>query len=230
MISFSTCMPALSLLILSSTAVAIPPDPSSFPEFSLSDATPHLIIATVSAGKYLPEFAECGKPDVICIDPPPFWFSARIAKLVYGEAVGDHLKIATTSHYGMDSFLESVGDRAILIALVSNGDRYVMPRYASADLAQDRSGNFHLLLLEKRAPSWLPCAAWEMRREVQPVDFREDISLRGENAGYRQRQAPDMFRRVGKKTVPRYAIPMDLLSTRLSEIAPTAHEMACARE
>ena len=193
MISFSTCMPALSLLILSSTAVAIPPDPSSFPEFSLSDATPHLIIATVSAGKYLPEFAECGKPDVICIDPPPFWFSARIAKLVYG-------------------------------------DRYVMPRYASADLAQDRSGNFHLLLLEKRAPSWLPCAAWEMRREVQPVDFREDISLRGENAGYRQRQAPDMFRRVGKKTVPRYAIPMDLLSTRLSEIAPTAHEMACARD
>ena len=215
---------ASALGFYASVAFAAPP--KQFPIFDRESAKPILVVATVRPGKYLPEFAECSNPDTICMDPPPFWFSARVKSVVHGTKTPSRLDVATTSHYGM-SELELLGSQPLLLSLLTNGSEFVMPRYAMAALTEDKQGNLHVLVIRPQPIWWLPCSVTELRQEISPDDFPGDIEIPMDEAEIYTKESPELFRVTATGATPIYAIPVSRIGAHLDSLAPTGSQMAC---
>jgi hypothetical protein len=215
----------ISLGLISTLAYAT--EPSRFPLFPREAAAPKVVVATATAGEYLPMFDECADPDVICMDPPPFWFNADIESVVYGEDVASKLQVATTSHYGMSDMIEIAGSEPSLIALLTDGKDYIMPRYAMAGLEKSKDGRWYLLVLSREPISWLPCSAWNLKQEVFAEDFPGGLDMDTEDVGSFRDSAPELFHPTTTGVAPRYAIDIARLSTHLTSLAPTTEQMRC---
>lgn len=216
-----------AMLALGACTSTVASEPDRFPEFSREHAEPGVVVASVRQGKYLPDFEECKRPDVICMDPPPFWFHAEVLSTVHGDEIGDTLMVATTSHYGMENFVDAASGSPVLLALLSHEGRYVMPRYASADLARDKHGELHLLVLRRQPLHWLPCSTWSLKKQILADDFPGSISLSRSDASYLLDDAPELFVDAKGRIVPRYAIALRDLKAHLDARAPTAAQMQC---
>lgn len=220
-------LPRLAAITLGfSVPIACAAPPKHFPAFTRESAKPVLVVATVRPGKYLPEFSECSNPNTICMDPPPFWFKARVMSVVHGTSTQRRLNVATTSHYGM-SELELLGSQPLLISLLTDGNEFVMPRYAMAGLTEDKQGNLYMLVLRSQPIWWLPCSVAGLRQEISLDDFPGDIEIPKDEAEIYVKDSPELFRVTATGATPIYAIPVSSIGAHLDSFAPTGSQMAC---
>lgn len=211
------------------TSAANADAPDSFPDIRTESARPLLVVASVRPGAYLPQFPECSKPDTLCMDPPPFWFKAKIDSVVYGGRVPARLNVATASHYGMSRWAD-FGAQRFLVSLLTDGRDFIMPRYAMAELTEDNAGNLHLIVLHKQPIWWLPCSAWALRTEISAKDFPATLEIPEQESDYYTDDVPELFRRTGSGIVPRFAIPIAQLATHLRAISPESLKAGCRQD
>jgi hypothetical protein len=224
-----TLLPRLLILIAGISSIgSVRAHPLiAFPSIPARSATPILAIANVRPGKYLPQFAECigSALENICIDPPPFWFAAKITSILYGPRVAEEVSVATTSHYGMDE-LEFVQGPQLLM-LRTNGHEFVMPRYAMAPLTADRSGELYLIILSSSPISWLPCSVTALRQKISASDFVNDLEIPKKQASPYVTDSPELFVATQNGFIPQYAISMSRLQSHMASLSPTSTQMAC---
>ncbi|MFL6659745.1 MAG: hypothetical protein ACJ8GW_16815 [Massilia sp.] len=226
----STCFlrTGFAALLMGACAGATSGVPDSFPHIDKARASHLLVVAQVSLGGKFPQWPECATGEVICIDPPPFWITLAVETTVSGQPAPTTLNAATTSHNGMDQF-GSAGP--YLIALVTDGVDYVMPRYQKEALVRNKAGNLYLPLLSEEKPYVLPCGVMVLREEIDASDFHPDLQIDKSDFKYhRVKTAPQLFIKHGNKAVPRYAIAIDRLQAFLERTPLEDVPTVCAAQ
>ncbi|MGG6463668.1 hypothetical protein [Solilutibacter silvestris] len=209
----------LSLIIAAKIASSQPP--KEFPKFDRKTAQPIVLKATLEAGAYLPESPECSRPidkdgklGFICMDPPPFWVSAKRLLPVYGDLDANSILLFTTSHYGMERIIDSPQAKPRLLLVLRHGDDYVMPRYAQAIVLTSRSGEDFIPYSDSMPIWWLPCSVADLRIPLDPQDFPS--------------QGWSDFYSV--KAFPKFGIPLKKISEQLARLKPSAAQITCGHE
>lgn len=215
-------------LLLAAHVSAGTPQLETYPEIDEANATPVLVIARVSPGKMLPEFAECNTPLVICLHSP-LWFRARVLRSIYGVAPDSALEVATTSHYGMRAYEHSSSPRLIL--LLVEGDKVIMPTYSEMDLTSRDDGELFLVPALGESPHWLPCSISSLREEISPERFSTLRGIRADDYEWTYvNETPELFSIVRDVAYPRYGISVSSLEAHLEEIMPDAKAFRCEKE
>jgi hypothetical protein len=183
-----------------------------------------IVVAELEAGDYhLPVCPE--QKNVICMDPPPSWFKAKVSSTMHGAVAPAELRASTTSHYGKLS--EKEAGRPFLLALRTDGDTYVMPRYAKSPLIRNKQGALFLQITSRYPTSWLPCDVSTLIEEVFPENFDDKHSFSVDQLKFRVSQGEkELFKVTGKRAWFRFAIPIDRLHDFLQQVAPE-RSMAC---
>ena len=179
-----------------------------------------IVVADLSAGEYLQKSAICSQPGTVCLDPPPFWFTARIISTVYGEPPPSRIRVTTNSHFGTKEYEHLEVPQLVLLR--TNGQDFVMPRYAREPLIRDKKGTFYLRTFEAKTIDWLPCETAALREEIFPADF-DDASLeikKEDFSNYHVASNPSMYRITPDVAWPRYAISVDRLRAYLKDSGP----------
>jgi hypothetical protein len=218
---------AAVILATSASAAAAGDRLARYPEFALDKAQSAVVVARFHAPRNLPQFADCGDPDVICMDPAPFAMDATVLSTVHGNPVPGSIEVATTSHYGASSFERDAGP--YLAWVVTDGRDYVLRRYAAAKLDADRLGQLHVVLRGEHLPWFLPCSIDGLKREIVDGDFPDGIEIptaQMEDEGI----APgdSQYRMTATGAMPRWSIPVAALREHLAAL-PVDAPMACAR-
>ena len=209
----------LSLTLLTSCATNVP---TTYPIFEWKDATPAVAVVDVSPGAYLPEMDECKRPDVWCLHSP-FWFNARVKQVVYGDVRSNQLKVATLSHYGMDSYKRP--KEPWLVALAFHQNNVVMPLYSADSLARSGKGDLFILVRYPHQPAWLPCSVAELRQPVKKSDFPNAEFVPADD--YSVQTNPELYVLSRKGAFPRYGIGISAIREHLALIKPSAADMDC---
>jgi len=214
-------------LIASSTLVAKPP--TSFPDFDIDSASPILVVAKIRPGKYLPQFSSCSQPDVICIDPEPFWFKAKVKSTVFGAPQPKLLHIATTSHYGMSEL--ELRKKEQLVFIRTDGKHFVMPRYAKLNVTKNRHGDYFIIILAEGPTWWLPCSVQTLREEINPSDFPSDLTIsQSWISDYTLKHHRELFHFTEDRATPRFGISLKKLNAHLNSIPPSTLKMSCKKD
>ena len=224
-------LPLTLALALTLASVARAAAPTTFPAIAEETARPLLLVAQLTAGGYLPKRAPCDKPGTVCVDldPPPFWLTANVISTVHGEAVPAALTLVTTSHYGMDEYL-GPAPGLYLARLATDGNDFVMLRYAKAKLAKKKDGALYLVVYAPGDIWWLPCSSTGLREAVSAEDFAGDLAIApGDLARYRVSAYPDLFEGTDRGVVPRYAISISRLQQHLAGLGAAATLGTCRR-
>lgn len=216
-------LPALTLfaLLLSqvhAAAVAAQPYPPITDE-QFAQWKHLMVIAELSPGEYYEkQTSECPQ-DHVCIsmDPPPFWLNAKVSATMSGDEAPPEIRISTFSHYGMSRY--ATGKAPYLVSLRSDGEKYLMPRYAHAPLVRDNFGMLYLQVLGRHAVHWLPCGVASLREEVFQEHFDKGAAPAKDQYEYNAKLAPELFQVQAKGAWPRYAISMVRLREFLQKAA-----------
>lgn len=210
--------PAAFLAPLLAVAQALAPPFPAYPGLDPSSTRHVLVVAEVIEQQYLPDFPECAQKNVICMDPPPTWFRARVLQRVHADAPSVEFFAATTDHFGI-TLLPPEGEAPSprLMLLATDGRGMLMPRYANEIVARDSRGGFHLVMHDDDTAPWLPCGLWDL---VEPID---DAGLARSAALDRSDYADDMTWDPEFFTVdpsfahPRFSIPVARLALRVAD-------------
>ena len=214
--------------LLVAAGLAHPGPPTVYPEIDPATATYRLAVVELEAQGALPQFAECSSPDVLCMDPPPTWFRARVLDTLHGPSLPPRIHGATTSHYGLMQMASPQYGKARLMLLMSDGDRHVMPRYANGFLAEDRDGFLHLVLADPRPVWWLPCGAMDLEEPIHdaalarasrtPLEDYQRFFASEHGAAYVVR---------GRHAYPRHSLPMAKLAAWLARQRDLPANLQC---
>lgn len=230
-------MPRTSLLqlalapMLLAAGLAHAGPPAAYPEIDEATATYRLAVVELEAQGELPQFAQCKSPDVLCMDPPPTWFRARVLDTLHGPSLPPRIHGATTSHYGPMQMASPQYGKPRLMLLKSDGDRHVMMRYANGFLAEDRAGFLHLVLVNTQPIWWLPCGAMGLKEPIHDPDLARASRTPLEH--YREYFANEYsadYTLRGRHAYPRYSIPMAKLATWLSHGRKLPANLQCRPE
>jgi hypothetical protein len=206
---------SLSLLL----ALAAPPPPMPhYPDLDQDKITSRLVVVEVVEQDYLPTFDACDQPDVVCMDPPPTWFRARLLEQVHGDAPPAEFFAATTSHYGPT--LRPDEGRApspLLMVLASDGQHLVMPRYSNAPVFRDSIGEFHLVVQDEDMPRWLPCGVSVLVAPINDDALAKSAAVSlVDQPRYDDGWDAEFFRVDKTHAYPRFSIPVRHLSQWLA--------------
>lgn len=214
------------LLLAAGLAHAGPP--AAYPEIDDATATYRLAVVELEAQGELPRFAHCNSPDVLCMDPAPTWFRARVLDTLHGPSLPPRIHGATTSHYGPMQMASPQYGKPRLMLLKSDGDRHVMLRYANGFLAEDRDGFLHLVLVNPRPVGWLPCGAMALKEAIHdaalarasriPLEHYEQFHATDDGAAYALR---------GRYAYPTHSIPMAKLAAWLANQRDLPANLQC---
>jgi hypothetical protein len=214
------------LLLAAGLAQAGPP--TAYPEIDPATATYRLAVVELEAQGELPQFAHCKMPEVLCMDPAPTWFRARVLETLHGPSLPPRIHAATTSHYGPMQVASPQYGKPRLMLLMSDGDRHVMLRYANGFLAEDRHGFLHLVLVDSRPVWWLPCAAMDLKEPIHDADLARAsrIPLEEYQQYYASEYSADYVVR-GRHAYPRHSIPMAKLAAWLARQRDLPANLQC---
>ncbi len=207
----------LTLSLMLASAATAPPFPG-FPQLDEDRVTSLLVVAEVVEQDYLPSFDACGQPDVVCMDPPPTWFRAKLLERVHGDAPPVVFFAATTSHYG-PTLRPAEGEPPVpmLMVLASDGDSLVMPRYSNANVFRDSLGAFHLVVGDEDTVSWLPCGISALVSPINDDALAKSAALSlADHPRYDEGWDPAFFRVDQTHAYPRFSIPVAHLAEWLS--------------
>ena len=188
-----------------------------------------IVVADLSAGEYLQKSAICSQPGTVCLDPPPFWFTARIISTVYGEPPPSRIRVTTNSHFGTKEYEHLEAPQLVLLR--TNGQDFVMPRYAREPLIRDKKGTFYLRTFQAKTVAWLPCETESLREEIFPVNFdNPSLEIKKEDfSNYSVTSNPSMYRITRDSAWPRYAISVERLRAYLEAFGPDV-DLECKSE
>lgn len=189
--------------------------PVVYPQLDPATMASLLVVARTRPGAYLPQFPQCEDPQVLCMDPPPFWLDTEVLVPVHGALTETRIAAASTSHYGMP---EERQDAAYLMRIDTDGRQFVMPRYQRAQLYPDRGGEYYLPLLGSKV-HWLPCSVRSLAREVEGLRGVAAARIpRSLMDGYGIPEHPQLFKVSWRGAMPRYWIAVSDLRTHLAEL------------
>lgn len=155
--------------------------------------------------------------------PPPFWVRLRVHQVVYGgDGIAKVCNAATTSHYGMASIRPGVQ----LVFLRTDGSQSIMQRYGGRPLVRKRDGSLHLPIWDGEPAPWLPCAAMELREELDSGTLQSALAAEGRDYGPVGRW-PDLFHIGDGGVLPRYAIDVRKLADYLRSHPPGTRHIGC---
>lgn len=221
-------MLAFPLLLVA--AVSAPPMPH-YPQLEESRLTGLLAVVEVLEQAYLPTFDACDQPDVVCMDPPPTWFRARLLEQVHGKALPGEFFAATTSHYGTTLAPdEGQPPSPMLMVLATDGEHLVMPRYSSAPVFRDSIGEFHLIVPDEDMPRWLPCGVSALVAPINDDALAKSAALSlADHPRYDDGWDAEFFRVDKTHAYPRFSIPVAHLSEWLSAGHATS-DLRCSED
>jgi hypothetical protein len=192
--------------------------------FNWKEAASSIVVAEARVGGQFPQYEECMRPLVLCMDTAPYWLDATIVSTVHGAPVPAKLTASSADHYGGERF--KTGNGTFLIPLKRVGDDFRIPRNAGAMLVESKSGVLYLPIAGSYVLNWLPCTINTLRDEIQESDFHEDGVTALESFDGAER-SPTLFRPTRKGTMPRYAISVPRLAEHLSKIASEGGSLTC---
>ena len=170
---------------------------------------------------------ECRQPDTICLYHD-YWFWARVTAVLSGQVDDESMKVATTSHDGMQSFIEDDSPR--LMSLLLHGGDVVMPKYASRSLATRSDGALFLIDNGVPLPDWLPCAATTLREPLDEQAFSPALRISPDS--YEARHVDlhrDLFRITPDGAFPRYGIAVTRLRDLFASLTASGASTSCPR-
>jgi hypothetical protein len=208
------------LLIFATSGIAMAEPVSTGSKTGLDHERKLIVVADLSAGAYYAEHPDCSKPDVLCMDPPPFWFNASISSTVYGTPPPPKIRVNTNSHYGMNEYKYMKGPQLVLLR--TNGIAFSMPRYSRKLLIRDKNGELYVRTFASKTVSWLPCETATLREEIFPADFdTEGLEIEKDDYdNYEVTTRPSMYLTTRKGAWPRYAISVERLRDFLEKAGP----------
>lgn len=201
------------------------------PTFDEKLAKPLLVVADIAPGTYFakpPKSAKCIQPDVVCIDmdPPPFSLVATVSSSVYGGNAQHTIELITGSHFGMGEYEK--GLNTVLVMIKTDGQNFVMPRYAKKKLIRNKKDELYILIFSSDPISWLPCSVSDLKEEIFSAEFEASLEIPHDEFGrYRVEKFPEYFRRTATGAIPRYAIAVSKLGTHLNYLNPMSAQMSC---
>lgn len=206
------CIAMASLALLAGCAGMRPPQ--SFPVVDWEASHDAVVVAKTQRGNYLPQFPECEGPDVICMDPPPFWFRARVVDVVFGSVERTSIVAATTSHYGIELF--GLAGEPSLLRLALDGSAIVMPRYAEAALHAGRKGELFVILNGPDPIWWLPCSVMDVVVDIDVDQFADDLLIPAEYVSQEEiAKGEDFLARTDTGFLPKKGLPVSSLGRHL---------------
>jgi hypothetical protein len=217
-------IPTLMVLSLVATAAT---HITAYPKINPASAQAIVVVAQVSPGGMLPPFEECKKRTVICLHSP-LWFRARVLQTIFGKAPGIALEVATTSHYGMQSYEYAPNPRLLLLLI--DGDKVLMPTYSQAELTRRDDGELFLPTPSDRNPFWLPCSVSTLREEISPNRFPKLEGIPRQDLEGTDTEHPELFVIIHGKAYPRYGIRLAKLQAHLKQLAPNAESFRCEQD
>ena len=208
--------------------------PSTYAKFDEGAGSLTVVVAELVATEYLKGY-DCPKPKTnpdgsvtgvrICLNPPPFWFKARVLQHVAGAEIGDEFYAVAGSHWG--AMKVGAAEPAKLMLLHSNGTALEMVRYAFWPVVKSKDGQYHLII-ERGPIHWLPCWTASLMQEIDDGAFATDLAITREEYDSRWAQDYAAFYRVTADSVrPRYAIPVARLQQRLKDMPLAAADFSC---
>ncbi len=207
--------------------------PTTYPRFDERAGSLSLVVAEPSATAYLKGYdcptaqpnADGSTKVIVCLNPPPTWFKARVLQHVAGGEIGDQFYAVTGSHYG--AMKVGADEPAKLMLLRSNGTALEMLRYRSWPVAKDRDGQYHLVI--RSGPiHWLPCWTASLMQEIDDGEFAVDLAIPREEYDSQWAERHAAYYRISADGVrPRYAIPVARLQQGLKELPLSASDFSC---
>jgi len=209
--------------------------PTTYPKFEEGAGSLSLVVAELVATGYL-KGDDCPKSQtradgstavVICMDPPPTWFKARVLQHVAGADIGEAFYAVTGSHYG--AMRVGAAEPARLMLLRSNGAALEMLRYKSWPVAKSRDGQYHLVV-QSGPIFWLPCWSASLMQEIDDGAFAADLAIAREEYDSRWAERYAAFYRVAGDSVrPRYAIPVAGLQQGFKHLPLALADFSCTK-
>ena len=200
-----------------------------YPELDEAETRSALAVVEVLQEDYLPQFPQCEGKDIVCMDPPPTWFKARLLELVYGDVPAVEFFGATTSHFG--ARLGPKAGKAAeprLMALRADGEATVMPRYSNERVFRDSKGAFHLMVHNDEVVHWLPCGISALIVPVEDAVLAGSAALSVEDyTPGPEGWDPTFFRVERGIAYPRFSIPVTRLAEWLSLDTTDDQELEC---
>lgn len=202
------------------------------PIFDEELAKPLLVVADLAPGAYFakpPKSAKCSQPNVVCIDmdPPPFSLIATVSSSIYGGDVQQKLELVTHGHSGMRDYEK--GLNTVLVMIKTDGQNFVMPRYAKKKLVRNKKDDLYMLVFSSDPISWLPCSVSDLKEEIFSDEFESSLEIPvHEFGGYGVEKFPEYFHRTATGAIPRYAIAISKLGVHLNHLNPMNAQMSCA--
>jgi hypothetical protein len=207
--------------------------PTTYTKFGEETGTLTLVVAEVVATDYLKGY-DCPKSLVnadgtttvmICLNPAPTWFKARVLQHVAGAAIGDEFYAVTGSHWG--AMKVGAAEPAKLMLLNSNGTALEMMRYRSWPVAKSRDGQYYLVV--RSGPiQWLPCWTATLMQEIDYGEFAADLAITREEYDSRWAEEYASFYSVTAESVrPRYTIPVARLRQGMKDLPLVAAQFSC---
>lgn len=214
---------ATALLLGCATATAAPP--AQFPDLGEDGVRDAFAVVTFAEGGELPQFPQCAEPDVVCMDPPPFWLDTRVAQAIAGTLPA-RIELATTAHMGMPIYTGH--GRAMFAWIRSDGRAYQMPRYAAAFVHRRADGSW-VIPVTGELPGWLPCEAMARRMELDPKELDAVVAVPREAEHYAEAMASGIYVDSPAGAMPRYGIPVSAIADLLPTQGHRFREASCAQ-
>ena len=208
----------LVLVVAAPVFAALPPAP----QFDEETATVSVVVATSRSGDSYAVPEECEKTNVICLRFP-IWFKAKPILQVYGESQLSEIVITTYTHYGQPEQDNAKAPRILLV--LSNGDRHLMPTYASERVWLRSDGQYFMLITAPYPIPWLPCSVETLQESVSAEDFSRRARLAADD--YLVIQYPELFVTSKSSAFPKYGISVTRLREHLHNNQPSAREFVC---
>jgi len=210
--------------------------PTTYAKFDKDAGAVSLVVAELVATSNL-EGYDCPKMEpkvnangstsfVVCLNPPPFWFKARVLQQVGGADIGDEFYAVTGSHYGP----MKVGptEPARLMLLRSNGKALEMLRYAAWPVARAADGQYHIVVEYTPVPR-LPCWTAGLMQEIADGEFTTAPAITREQYDSRfAEKFATLYHVTAEEARPRYTIPVARLEQALKGVPLAAADFSCA--
>ena len=225
----------LAIIVAAAASVqvqAAPPfseQPTVYAEFAKDKESLTLVVAELLATDYLKGY---GCPPlsttspIVCLGSSPYWFKARVIKTVAGPEVGDEFYAVTGTHWRAMNV--GAGEPPRLMLLNSNGVALEMVRYASWPAIKSKDGQYHLILQSSYPPRWLPCWIYDLKQELDPANFADDLTI--SHAQYQERFAEDdaaYYRVTQDRVRPRFEISVARLQQTIKQLPAPLTDFTC---
>ena len=201
---------------------------TKYPKINIDDLSPAVVLAIPEKGRYLEPFEECQSEKTICLDPEPQAITYHIISQIYGDKLPNPIEVATTGHFGLQSF--NFRKKAPEIIFIGTKDgHYILPRYHRIKSVEIKPGSYAIPVNQENMLWWLPCFASTL---IQPIDFgsaNSDLAIPLDEASEYLKKSP-FAKLVNSSYIPTHGVYVKDLQNLLESTRPKTSEFKCGED